>query len=87
MFDQLMQTLIIITALVMGLMGVGIMVYVQRSLRPLRRMNRMAANIPDSELAHYQFELNHASGKPVFLLLQNRITADEIVFRCLHRKA
>ncbi|MGK7888349.1 MAG: sensor histidine kinase [Leptolyngbyaceae cyanobacterium] len=77
MFDQLMRTLTVATVLVMGLMAVVIAVYVRRSLRPLRQMSRMTAHLPISELAHYQFELDHAPTE----VKQLAATCDNVLVR------
>ena len=60
MFDKLMQMLTLATVLAMGLMAIGIAVYVRRSLRPLRHMSQMTATLSVDELAHHQLELGYA---------------------------
>lgn len=59
-FEQMTFNLTVISALVVALLAVAIAYYVQRSLRPLRQLNRLASTVTAETLCAHQLQLEAA---------------------------
>lgn len=59
-FDEVTRTLAISSLLVICLTAIGIALYVHRSLSPIRKMNRLAADISPQNLANARLEFDQA---------------------------
>lgn len=60
MFGRLIQSLAITAVLVMGVITVAIALFVRRSVRPLRQISQMTADLTIDDLDHVQFHLENA---------------------------